>query len=147
MADIKTKENDASVEAFLDAVPNERKRNDSYAIVKMMKEITGEEPKMWGTSIVGFGRYHYKYASGREGDMPVVGFSPRKQNLTFYVVPVIDDYDELREKLGKHKVGKVCLYINKLDDVNQEVLREIVSRSVAFMKKDDSYDRMSTYMS
>ncbi len=147
MADIKTKENDASVEAFLDAVPNERKRNDSYAIVKMMKEITGEEPKMWGTSIVGFGRYHYKYASGREGDMPLVGFSPRKQNLTLYVMPAIDDYDKLREKLGKHKVGKVCLYINKLDDVNQEVLREIVSRSVDFMKKDDSYDRISTYMS
>lgn len=146
MADIKTKENDASVEAFLDAVPNERKRADSYAIVKMMKEITGEEAKMWGTSIVGFGKYHYKYESGREGDMPIVGFSPRKQNLTLYIMPAFSEFESLREKLGKHKLGKVCLYINKLDDVDQDVLREIIRHSVEFMSKDQTYERASAYL-
>lgn len=146
MADIKTKETDASVEAFLDAVPNERKRADSYAILQMMKEITGQEPKMWGTSIVGFGKYHYKYASGREGDMPVIGFSPRKQNLTLYIMPAFTEFETLREKLGKHKLGKVCLYINKLDDVDQAVLREILRHSVAFMSEDMAYERAAAYL-
>jgi hypothetical protein len=131
MAENKTQLNDASVTAFLDAVPNERKRQDSYALLDMMREITGEAPVMYGESIVGFGRVHYKYESGREGDMPIVGFSPRKQYLTLYVESDLPEYKELRDRLGKHKVSKACLYINKLNDVDRDVLREIVRRSVA----------------
>lgn len=131
----KTKQTDESVTAFLDAVPDERKRRDSYTILKMMEEVTGEEAKMWGSSIVGFGRYHYKYASGHEGDAAMTGFSPRKQNLTLYVMFDDEDFDDLRRKLGKHTVSKACLYIKKLDDVDQAVLREIIKRSYERMKK------------
>ncbi len=129
--DNKTQFNDADVTAFLDAVPDERKRRDSYAVLAMMHEITGEEPRMYGASIVGFGNVHYKYESGREGDMPVVGFSPRKQNLTLYIESDFDEYEALRARLGKHKIGKVCLYINKLDDVDRDTLLEMVRHSVA----------------
>jgi hypothetical protein len=130
----KIKQTDASVAAFLDAVPDERKRRDSYAILKMMEEITGEEAKMWGSSIVGFGSYHYKYASGHEGDAAMSSFSPRKQNLTLYVMYGNED-SELFEKLGKYTVGKSCLYIKKLDDVDRDVLREMIRRSYERMKK------------
>lgn len=132
--ELKTKVNDADVVAFLTAVPNERRRKDSLALLEVMKEVTGEEPKMWGPSIVGFGHYHYKYASGHEGDMPVVGFSPRKQNLTLYLMMDYDQFDNLRGRLGKHKVSKACLYINKLDDVDRDVLREMIRQSVDVMK-------------
>lgn len=134
MSDNKTRFNDASVTAFLDAVPDERKRQDSYALLEMMRDVTGEAPRMYGDSIVGFGHYHYKYESGREGDMPVVAFSPRKQNLTLYIMSGFDGYEELRAGLGKHKVGKSCLYINKLADVDPAALREMVARSVASMR-------------
>lgn len=134
MSDNKTQFNDASVTAFLDAVPDERKRQDSYALLEMMRDVTGEAPRMYGDSIVGFGHYHYKYESGREGDMPVVAFSPRKQNLTLYIMSGFDGYEELRAGLGKHKVGKSCLYINKLADVDPAALREMVARSVASMR-------------
>lgn len=130
----KTQFNDAAVTAFLDAVPDERKRRDSYVILEMMREITGEEPRMYGTSIVGFGNVHYKYESGREGDMPVVAFSPRKQNLTLYITTEDDEYEALRARLGKHKVGKVCLYINKLADVDPAVLREMISHTVSTVR-------------
>jgi len=126
----KTQFNDAAVTAFLDAVPDERKRRDSYVILEMMREISGEEPRMYGTSIVGFGNVHYQYESGREGDMPVVAFSPRKQNLTLYITTDDDEYEALRARLGKHKVGKVCLYINKLADV----LREMISHTVSTVR-------------
>jgi hypothetical protein len=138
MAENKIRQTDADVEAFLNAVPEERKRQDSFAILELMKEVTGEEPKMWGASIVGFGSYHYKYASGREGDMAITGFSPRKQNLTLYIMGGFDNYEDLRARLGKHKVGKSCLYVNKLDDVDQDVLREMVQRSVTYMRHRDS---------
>ena len=134
MSDLKTQRNDASVEAFLNSVENERKRADSFAILELMREVTGEEPSMWGTSIVGFGTYHYKYASGRQGDWFVVGFSPRVQNLTLYIMSGFDAYDTLLEKLGKFKTGKSCLYINRLADVDMGVLRELVERSVAHVK-------------
>ncbi|MCA9864990.1 MAG: DUF1801 domain-containing protein [Anaerolineae bacterium] len=134
MAKNKTVETEAEVEAFLNAVPDERKRADSYAILKLMQDVTGEEPKMWGDSIVGFGRYHYKYASGREGDFLLAGFAPRKQNLSLYILSGFDDFDDLRGRLGKHKVGKACLYINKLSDIDEEVLREMVRRSVEHMR-------------
>jgi len=131
MAELKTKQNDQSVTDFLKAVPDERRRDDSFVILDLMKEITGQEPKMWGDSIIGFGNYHYKYATGREGDWFVTGFSPRKQNLTLYIMSGFDEYDELLKKLGKYKTGKACLYINKLADVEISVIKELIQKSVA----------------
>lgn len=133
MAENKTQPNAASVETFLNNVEHERKRQDSFTILEMMQEVTGVEPKMWGTSIVGFGNYHYKYESGREGDWFLTGFSPRKQNLTLYVMAGFEGYDKLLQKLGKYKTGKSCLYINKLDDVDMDTLKELVKQSVAHM--------------
>ena len=135
MSEPKTIPTDQSVEAFLDGVEHEKKREDSYAILQLMREVTGEDPVMWGDSIVGFGSYHYKYASGREGDWMLTGFSPRKQNLTLYIMDGFDEYDALLDRLGKHKTGKSCLYINKLDDVDHDTLRELVKQSVAHMKE------------
>ncbi len=130
MADPKTRKNDASVEAFLNSVENDRKREDSFALLEMMQEVTGEEPKMWGDSIVGFGEYHYTYASGRGGDWFLVGFAPRKQNLTLYIMAGFDEYEELLGKLGKHSTGKSCLYIKRLDDVDLTALNELIELSV-----------------
>jgi hypothetical protein len=127
--------NDANVEEFLGNVENEKRRQDALAVLDLMKKVTGEEPKMWGDSIVGFGSYRYKYANGREGDWPVTGFSPRKQNLTVYIMPGFERYDELMQSLGKHKTGKSCLYINKLEDVDMDVLAELVKQSVAVMQQ------------
>ncbi len=134
-AELKTKLNDASVEDFINTVSNEEIRADCFEIAKMMKQATKAEPKMWGSSIVGFGSYHYKGASGREGDWMLVGFSPRKQNLTLYIMAGFDGYPELLKKLGKFSTGKSCLYIKKLADVDKKVLKELVSESVQFMKK------------
>ena len=130
----KTQITKASVEDFLNAVEHAGKRSDSVTILEMMREVTGMEPAMWGPSIVGFGSYHYKYASGREGDFPVTGFSPRKQNLTLYIMPGFDAYESLLSKLGKHTLGKSCLYIKKLADVDLEVLKELVAKSVSAME-------------
>ena len=134
MSEPKTKENDGDVLAFLNSVPDEQKRRDALQVMVMMQEVTGEEPRMWGDSIVGYGKYSYKYASGREGEWPLVGFSPRKQDLTLYIVSGFDNFDDLREKLGKHKVGKSCLYIKRLADVNPEVLREMIRDSAEHMR-------------
>jgi len=139
MAELKTKKNDQSVTDFLQAVPEEHKRKDSFAILELMKEVTGQEPKMWGDSIIGFGTYHYKYASGREGEWFVTGFSPRKQNLTLYIMSGFDEYDELMKKLGKYKTGKACLYINKLEDVDLSVMKELIQKSVAYMSGQASF--------
>ncbi len=133
MAALKTQKNDASVHDFLNAVPDETKRQDSFAIVELMRQVTGFEPAMWGDSIVGFGSYRYKYASGREGEWPLVGFSPRKQNLTLYIMSGFTRYDSLVENLGKYKNGKSCLYIKKLEDVDRDLLEELVRQSVAYM--------------
>jgi hypothetical protein len=138
MAELKTQKNDASVEAFLNSVEDEKKRKDSFAIMELMKEVTGEEPTMWGTSIIGFGSYHFKYASGREGGWMVTGFSPRKQNLTLYIMSGIDHYDELMSNLGKYKTGKSCLYIKKIEDVDLDVLRELVKQSAAHIAQTNS---------
>lgn len=131
MAELKTKLNDASVEAFLNGVIDERKRGDAFAILAMMQEITHKEPKMWGDSIVGFGSYHYKYASGREGEWFTIGFSPRKQSLTLYFMPGFEQQGELLQKLGKHSTGQGCLYIKKLDDVDLPTLKQMIERAVA----------------
>ena len=133
MAELKTKMNDASVDAFLNTVVDERKRQDCFTQVDLMTEATGAQPRMWGDSIVGFGEYHYKYASGREGNWFLAGFAPRKQNLTLYIMSGFDQYDELLGKLGKHSTGKSCLYIKRLDDVDMATLRELVVESVQHM--------------
>lgn len=135
MAELKTKPTGASVAAFLRSVDDDQRRRDAREVVTMMKEITGKRPKLWGTSIVGFGTYHYKYKSGREGDWPVTGFSPRKQNLAIYIMPGFSRYAALMKKLGKYKTGKSCLYLKRLDDVDGKVLRQLITRSVADMKK------------
>ena len=135
MAELKTKQNDGSVESFLNGIADERKRQDAFALLDLMRKVTKEEPKLWGSSIVGFGSYHYKYASGHEGDMCLTGFSPRKQSLTLYIMPGFEDYGDLLKKLGKHKLGKACLYINRLDDVHLPTLRELVKQSVRHMKR------------
>ena len=129
-AEVKTKVNDASVTNFLESVADEQKRKDCFEILKMMKQITKEEPKMWGASIVGFGSYHYKGKSGREGDWMLTGFSPRKQNLTLYIQGGFDNYAPLMEKLGKYKIGGGCLYLNKLQDVHMPTLKKLVEQSV-----------------
>ncbi len=129
MADVKTKKSRASVKKFIDGIEDETKRRDCLALLDLMREATGQEPAMWGASIVGFGSYHYKYASGREGDWPLTGFSPRKQNLTLYIMPGFDRYESLMKKLGKHSTGKSCLYIKRLADIDIPTLKELVKRS------------------
>jgi hypothetical protein len=136
MAKLKTQPTDRSVEDFLNRVPDERKREDCYTILGLMKEATGAEPKMWGDSIVGFGSHHYKYASGREGAWFLTGFSPRKRNLTLYIMSGFDEYEALLESLGKYKTGKACLYINKLQDVDVSVLQKLIEASVASQSKN-----------
>ena len=136
MTEPKTKPTNKSVVQFLKKVENPTKREDSFKILELMKEATKEEPVMWGDSIIGFGSYHYKYASGREGDWPLVGFSPRKQNLTLYIMSGFEKYEEILGNLGKFKTGKSCLYINKLKDVNLQSLRELIFESVEYMKKE-----------
>ena len=135
MAEMKTKVNRASVEGFLDGVGNDKRRADAFAIVKMMKSATRTQPKMWGPSIIGFGQYHYKYDSGREGDMCMIGFSPRSQALTMYIDPDFPAYEPLMKKLGKHTKGHSCLYIKKLEDVDMDVLKQLVTESYRSMKK------------
>lgn len=135
MAENKTRTTDKSVQAFIDSVEDERKREDCLALVQLMQDVTGEEPRMWGDTMVGFGSYHYKYASGREGDMFLAGFSPRKQNLTLYIMAGFDEYEALLSRLGKYKTGKACLYVKSLRDVDMDVLKDMVERSVQHMRE------------
>lgn len=135
---MKTTKNEQNVEAFLNSVEHDTRREDSFELLKMMQDITGEEPKMWGDTIVGFGEYHYKYESGREGDMLQIGFSPRKQSMTVYIMPGFEAYEKLLDKLGKHKTGKACLYINKLADVDREVLKKLIRASYDHMVRTNS---------
>jgi hypothetical protein len=134
MAELKTKQNRKSVAKFMDSI-EERRREDARRVLSLMQEVTGEKPVMWGDSIVGFGSYHYKYESGREGDWFVAGFSPRKSNLTLYIMSGFSEYADLMKKLGKHKTGKSCLYINRLDDIDTKVLRKLVKESVAHVRR------------
>ena len=128
MAELKTQKTDASVEAFLNSVADEGRKRDSFAVLDLMKQVSRAEPKMWGPAIVGFGQYHYKYESGRENDWFPIGFSPRKGNLTLYLTGGLESQADLLAKLGKHKAGKGCIYINKLADVDQSVLRQMLER-------------------
>jgi hypothetical protein len=130
----KTQPNEIDPIAFIDKVKSETKRKDSHELVAMMQDITGAPPKMWGPSIVGFGSYRYTYASGHSGEICIAGFSPRSGALVVYLGPGIDN-DKLMHKLGKHKTGKGCLYINKLDDIDRKVLRKLIAHSVAALRK------------
>jgi hypothetical protein len=129
MAENKTVPTDQSVEEFLNTIEDEQKRRDSFTLLDLMREVTGMEPRMWGSSIVGFGSYHYRYESGREGDSILAGFSPRKQNLTIYSMGGVDPDDELLKNLGKHTTGKGCLYIKRLGDVDPAVLKRLIEAS------------------
>jgi hypothetical protein len=133
MAELKTKPTSVDVLQFIAGVQDEKRRADCLTLVSLMREILKEEPVMWGPAIVGFGRYHYKYDSGREGEWMVAGFSPRKSDLTLYLMSGFEGKEELMAKLGKHKTGKSCLYVRRLADIDVSVLRELISRSVAEM--------------
>jgi hypothetical protein len=133
MAEAKTKPTKASVKAFLDAAATGERRADCAKLVKMMTAATGQKPEMWGPGIVGFGRYLLTYADGRQAEWPIVGFSPRKNDLTVYLMPGFEKLTPLLLKLGKHKTGKVCLYLKSLDGVDEGVLRELIDKSVAAM--------------
>ncbi len=136
MSEIKTKVNDASVMDFIRSVPDVQKRKDSEELLKLFSAITGEQPKMWGSSIIGFGQYHYKSERSRqEGDWMLTGFSPRKQNLSLYIMSGMDENGDLLEKLGKHKRSVGCLYINRLADIDLTVLKKLITISFASMKK------------
>lgn len=135
MAELKTRPNDASVREFIDSIDDETKRADSHTLLKLFTKVTGEEPKMWGSSIVGFGTYHYKSErSSQEGDWMLTGFSPRKQNLTIYIMNGFDTYADILGKLGKHKTSVGCLYIKKLSDIDQSLLEELIRDSYLSMQ-------------
>ncbi len=134
-AELKTKKNNASVKEFLDSIEDDTKRNDCKEIAKLMRKATGKNPKMWGDSIVGYDEYHAKYDSGRELDWMRIGFSPRKQSITLYIMDGFAKYDKLLAKLGKHKTGKSCLYIKRLSDVDLNVLNALITGSLAHFEK------------
>ena len=138
MAELKTQRTRASVAQFLNAIEDEGRRKDAKAVDRLMRELTGEKPAMWGTSIVGYGSYHDRYASGQEGDWPLTGFSPRKQALTLYIMDGFRERESLMKRLGKFKTGKSCLYLKRLEDVDRSVLAELVSKSVAAKRASES---------
>ena len=136
MAELKTKKNDVSVNDFLNSIEDGQKREDSFEVLEMMKKLSGKEPKMWGGSIVGFGNYQYKYETGREGEWFRVGFSPRKANLSLYIMDGFEKYDKLMGELGQHKTGKSCLYIKRLSDIDKKILQQLIKESLkSFDKK------------
>ncbi|GGH22385.1 DUF1801 domain-containing protein [Paenibacillus segetis] len=135
MYEQKTKETDQSVMEFIEDIENIKKREDAYKLVDIFTETTGYPAKMWGPSIIGFGAYHYKYASGHEGDAPLVGFSPRKAKISLYFATGETERDKLLQDLGKHTSGKGCVYINKVADINVEVLKQLIDQSVTFLKE------------
>lgn len=134
MSDLKTKETDNSVKEFISSIDHERKKEEAFELLNIFEEVTGEKARMWGTSIIGFGKYHYVYESGREGDWMITGFSPRKAKHSLYIMSGFDQFEELMSKLGKYKTGKSCLYVNKLDDINIPVLKDLINKSVVYVK-------------
>ncbi|CAM5195485.1 hypothetical protein UACE39S_06213 [Ureibacillus acetophenoni] len=131
----KTKETDNSVIEFIESVDNPKKREDAYKLLKIFEETTGYEAKMWGPSIIGFGSYHYKYDTGHEGDAPLAGFSPRKAKISLYFSPTLPNREEILSRFGKHTTGKACVYINKLADVDEDVMRELIVRDMEYVQK------------
>lgn len=140
MYELKTKENDGSVIEFIENT-EPKKREDAYMLLDIFGEVTGYPAKMWGPSIIGFGSYHYKYASGHEGDAPLVGFSPRKDKISLYFAPGDPEREALLQRLGKHKTGAACIYINKVADIDVEVLKALIAQSVEFLKKTYPVER------
>jgi len=136
VAEYKTKPTNLSVTSFINSIQDEKKRRDVRKVAAMMREATGSRAKMWGSNIVGYGQYHYKYDSGREGDFMITGFSPRKQALTLYVIPGFGHFESLMNKLGKYKTGRSCLYIKRLSDVDEKVLKRLIASSVKHMRKN-----------
>lgn len=134
MYKLKTKENDHSVIEFIENIENTKKREDAYQLLDIFTETTGYPAKMWGTSIIGFGSYHYKYKSGHEGDAPFVGFSPRKAKISLYLATGEPKREELLNQLGKHTTGKACVYVNKLSDIDVTILKSLIDQSVNFLK-------------
>ena len=135
MADQKTRPTGEDVVQFLNAIKDEHRRQDCFTLLELMQETSGEQPRLWASSIVGFGEYHYRYASGHEGDAALVGFAPRKPNLSLYVLSGFEGQEQLLEKLGKHKAGKGCLYIKRLDDIDLDVLRQLVQGTVDLIRQ------------
>ena len=134
MAENKTKETTANVEEFITSFAStEQKQQDSFELLKLMQDITGFEPKMWGPSIIGFGSYHYKYKSGHEGDAPLVGFSPRKNEFSLYVFTGLEEHEHWLQNLGKFRKGKSCIYVKKLSDINQTELKKVITESINFI--------------
>jgi hypothetical protein len=136
MAENKTKPTKRSVMAFINGIDDKQKRADVKTVAVLMRKATGARATMWGPGIVGYGQYHYQYASGREGDFMLTGFSPRKQALTVYIIPGFKPFDSMMKKLGKYKTGKSCLYIKRLSDVDESVLERLISASVKHMRKN-----------
>ena len=130
MAEPKMKENDNSVIDFIESVESEKKKADAYQLLDIFEEVTGYKAKMWGPSIIGFGSYHYKYASGHEGDAPLAGFSPRKAKISLYLAYESEEREKMLENFGKHTTGKACIYVNKLADIDIQVLKELIEQSV-----------------
>jgi hypothetical protein len=145
VAEPKTRKTNASVETFLNGIADEHKRQDSFVLMELMREITGSEPSMWGDSIVGFGGYQQTYSTGKSYEWPVIGFSARKQSLTLYIMSGFEQDDELLARLGKHTTSKACLYIKRLSDVDMTVLRELVEQSVAHMIRTNSTQEQSNH--
>ncbi|WP_375562906.1 DUF1801 domain-containing protein [Bernardetia sp. OM2101] len=141
MSENKIKQTENSVEDFLNSIENEQRKKDAWEALEVMKSITGLNPKMWGDSMVGFGSYHYKYESGREGDYFITGFAPRKANLSIYIIDGFTKYQDLLDKLGKHKTSVSCLYITKLDKIDKEVLKEIITKSFNYMCENYPVDK------
>lgn len=135
MYEQKTKETDRNVTEFVESVESQKKREDAYKLLELFTDASGYEAKMWGPSIIGFGSYHYVYKTGHEGDAPLVGFSPRKAKISLYFAPGDTEREELLARFGKHTTGKACVYINKVDDVDVEVLKELIHQSIKFLKK------------
>ncbi len=135
MAELKTKKTNASVAVYLNAIADKQKRADCKAVARMMRDATGKRARMWGGSLVGYGSYDYKYASGREGTWFICGFSPRAQNITIYIMPGFSGFKKLMNRLGKYKTGKSCLYIKKLEDIDQNVLKDLITGSVNEMRR------------
>lgn len=134
MYEQKTKETDQSVIEFIEQVESPKKKQDAYRLLDLFRDTTGFEPKMWGPSIIGFGSYHYVYATGHEGDAPLVGFSPRKAKISLYFATGDPNRDQLLQHFGKHTTGKACVYINKVDDIDEEILRKLIRQSVEFLQ-------------
>ncbi len=140
-AKLKTTQNDKSPKDFIASVENDQRRKDAKTLLKLFNRVTGMKPKMWGSSIIGYGRYEYKYESGREGEFMMTGFSPRKTSSTIYIMPGYQDLSEMLDRLGKHKTGKSCLYINKLSDIDLDVLEEIINFGLDYMRRNyTTYD-------